>query len=110
MLFAHIIHHNTEKVLVRNTSDRPLRISRRQRLGHIVDICYDNSFIADANSAFDAAAVSPQTTPFFEHKPSCIPTPTNPSMETTLDNGVRVYRDKYAVTLLAQLVANYPSI
>ena len=31
-------------------------------------------------------------------------------METTLDNGVRVYGDKHTVTLLAQLVANYPSI
>lgn len=31
-------------------------------------------------------------------------------METTLDNGVRVYEDKNEVTLLAQLVAEYPSI
>lgn len=36
--------------------------------------------------------------------------PTNPSIETTLDNGVRVYGDKNEVTLLAQLVAKYPSI
>ena len=31
-------------------------------------------------------------------------------METILENGVRVYEDKHAVTLLAQLVAEYPSI
>lgn len=30
-------------------------------------------------------------------------------METRLDNGVRVYRDKHAVTLLVQLVTDYPS-
>ena len=31
-------------------------------------------------------------------------------METTLDNGVRVYGKEHAVTLLAQLVADHPSI
>ena len=31
-------------------------------------------------------------------------------METILDNGVRVYGNKHAVTLLAELVAKYPSI
>ena len=31
-------------------------------------------------------------------------------MITTLENGVRVYRDKHAVTLLAQLIAKYLSI
>lgn len=109
-LFAHIIHHDTKKVLVKNTSDRLLRISRRQRLGHIVDICYNNCFLADADSAFDAAAVPSQTTLFFKHKLSYTPTPTDPSIETTLDNGVRVYRDEHAITLLAQLVTEYPFI
>ena len=109
-LFAHIIHHDTKKILVRNTSDRPLRISHRQRLGHVVDIRYDNCFLADTETAFDLATVPPQIAPFFEHSPSCPPTPANPSMVTTLNNGVRVYGDKHAVTLLAQLVAEYPSI
>ena len=109
-LFAHIIHHDTKKVLVRNISDRPLRISRRQRLGHVVDIRYDNCFLADTETAFDSATIPPQTTPFFEHGPFCTPTPTDPSMVTTLENGMSVYRDKHAVALLAQLVAEYPSI
>ena len=109
-LFAHIIHHDTKKILVRNTSDRLLRISRRQKLGHVVDIWYDNCFLADVESAFHSATVPPQTAPFFEHELSCAPTPTDQSMETTLDNGVRVYGDERAVTLLSQLVAKYPSI
>ena len=109
-LFAHIMHHDTRKILVRNTSDRPLRISRRQKLGHVVDIWYDNCFLADAESAFSSATVPPQTAPFFEHKLSWAPTPTDPYMETTLDNGVRVYGDEHVVTLLSQLVAEYPSI
>ena len=110
MLFAHIIHHNTKKVLVRNTSDHPLRISCHQKLGHVVDIQYDNCFLAGAKSAFHLATVPLQTAPFFEEELSCTLTPTNPSMETTLDNGVRVYGDEHAVTLLAKLVAEYPFI
>ena len=109
-LFAHIIHHDTSKVLVRNTSDCLLRISRRQKLGHVVDIRYNNCFLTDVESAFYSATIPPQTAPFFEHKLSWAPTPTDPSMETTLDNGVRVYRNEDAVMLLSQLVAEYPSI
>lgn len=109
-LFAHIIDHETTKVLVKNTFDQPLRILCRQKLGHVVDICYDNCFLADTKSALNSATFPPQASPYFEHKPSCTPTPTNPSMETRLDNGVRIYEDKHAVILLAQLVAEYPSI
>ena len=109
-LFAHIMHHGTRKVLVRNTSDRPLRILRRQKLGHVIDIRYNNCFFADVESVFNSATVTPQAAPFFEHKLSWAPTPTDPFMETMLDNGVRVYGDKHAVNLLSQLVAEHPSI
>lgn len=108
--FAHIIHYDTKKILVRNTSDRPLCISHCQKLGHVVDIWYDNCFLSDAKSAFYSATVFPQTAPFFEEELSCTPTPTNASMDTTLDNGVRVYKDEHAVTLLAELIAEYPFI
>lgn len=109
-LFAHIMHHDTKKILVRNTSDCSLSISRRQKMGHVVDIWYDNCFFADAESAFYSATIPSQTAPFFEHELFCTPTPTNPSMETILDKRVRVYRDKNEVTSLAQFVAEYPSI
>lgn len=91
------MHHDTKKVLVRNTSDRPLRISRCQKLGHVVNIRYNNCFLADVESAFNSATVPPQTAPFFEHELSWVPTP----IETTLDNGMRVYGDEHAVTLLS---------
>ena len=109
-LFVHIMYHDTKKVLVRNIFDRPLRISRRQKLGHVIDTRYNNCFLADVESAFHSATVPPQPTPFFEYKLSYIPTPADPSMETTLENGIRLYGDKHAVTLLAQLIAEYPSI
>ena len=109
-LYTHIVDHETSKILVKNTSDRPLRISRCQKLGHVVDIWYDNCFLDDVESAFNSATVPPQTAPFFEHELFWAPTPTDPSIETTLGNGVRVYGDEHAVTLLSQLVAEYPSI
>ena len=109
-LFAYIIHDDTKKILVKNTSNRPLRISRCQRLGHIIDIRYNNCFLADAKSAFNSAIVPSQTTSFFEHELSYILTTIDPSMETTLDNEVRGYGDEHKVALLAQLVAKYFSI
>ena len=109
-LFADIIHHDTTKVLVQNTSEQPLRISRCQKLGHVVDICYNNCFFANAEVILNSAIVPPLTAPFLEHKPSLAPTPTDPSMERTLDNWVKVYGDKHAATLLARLVAKFPTI
>lgn len=98
-LFAYIIYHNTKKLLIRNIFDRLLHILRCQRLGHIVDICYNNCFLIDANFAFDAVATSLQTTPFFEHELFCASKPINPSVKTTLDNRVGIYGDKYVVIL-----------
>lgn len=37
-MFAHIMHHDTKKILVRNTFDRPLYILHCQKLEYIVDI------------------------------------------------------------------------
>ena len=108
-LFIYIIHHDTRKVLVRNTFKRPLRISRRQKLVHIVDIWYNNCFLANIKSAFNSTTDPPQAMPFFEHELSWAPTPTDPFMETMLDNGVKVYGDEHVVNLLSQLVAEYPS-
>lgn len=69
-------------------------------MGHVIDIWYNNCFLADVKSVFYLATVSSQTMPFFKYKLSCILTPTDPSIETPLDNGVRVYKDKHEVTLL----------
>lgn len=100
-LFVHIMYHDTIKILVKNTSDRPLHKLCCQRLGHIVDVCYNNCFLVNAKSALNSATVLSQTAPFFEYELSCTPIPTNPSMKTSLDNKVRVYGDKHAVTLLS---------
>lgn len=104
------MHHDTKKILIRNTSDRLLRILRCQKLGHVVDIWCNKCFLADVESAVYSATVLPQTAPFFKENLSWALTLTEPSIETTLDNKVKVYGDEYTVTLLSQLVAKYPSI
>lgn len=57
MLFAHIMHYNTKKILVKNTSKQLLRILRYQKMGHIVDICYNNYFLINIESAFNLITV-----------------------------------------------------
>lgn len=109
-LFANFIYHEITKVLVGKTFNQPQRILHRQKLGHVVDICYNNRFFADAEFVLNSVTFPLQTSLFFKHESFCTSTPADPSMETRLDNEVRVYKDKHAVTLLAQLVADYPSI
>lgn len=109
-LYAHIVDHTTTKILVSNTSDRSLRVPRHQKLGHIVDICYENCFLVDAQATFDSAAFPPRAQPFFDLHARVALAPTDTLMETQLDNGVRVYGDEVAVTEISELVAQYPSI
>lgn len=46
-LYSHIVDHETLKILVKNASDRPLYILRRHKLGHLLDIAYDNYCLVD---------------------------------------------------------------
>lgn len=56
ILYTHIINYTTTKILVSNTSDCPLCIPQHQKLSHIVNICYENCLLADAQVTFDSAA------------------------------------------------------
>lgn len=47
ILYTHIIDHKTSKILVRNTSNRLLHILYCQKLDHIINIAYNNCFLAD---------------------------------------------------------------
>ena len=109
-LYAHIVDHTTTKVLVSNTSDRLLRILRCQKLGHIVDICYENCFSVDAQATFNSVAFPPRAQSFFNLHAGVALAPTDTLMETQLDNDVRIYGDKAAVREISKLVAQYPSI
>lgn len=106
-LFAHIINRETIKVLFGNTSDRLLCISRQQKLGHFVDIRYNNCFLVEVKFALHFEVFSLRVLAFFKLEYFCTPTPTDSSMKTRLDNGVRVYGDKQAVVLVVYLIAKY---
>ena len=60
-LFTHIIDHQSSRILVRNASDQSLRIPRRHKLGHLIDITYDNCFFTDEQAAIDSATFPPSS-------------------------------------------------
>ena len=109
-LYAHIVDHTTTKILVSNTSNRPLFVPRYQKLGDIFDICYENCFLTDAQATFDSTAFRLKATSFFDLHAGISLAPTDTAMETQLNNGVRVYGDKAAVREIFELVTQYPSI
>ncbi len=109
-LITYIIDHRTLKVLVRNASNESLCIPRRHKLGHLINIAYDNCFLTNTQSALDAATSPPlsyQPPSYSGDSPFLT---TNPSMETVLDNGVKVYGDIVAIKQIANMVAEYPTI
>ncbi len=109
-LFTHIVDHRTSKVLVRNAPNESLRIPRHYKLGHLINITYDNCFLTDTQSALDIAT----SLLLLYQPPSCSSDSpflaTNLCMETVLDNGVKVYGDVAAIKQIADLVAEYPTI
>ena len=109
-LFTHLVDHQTSKVLVRNTTRDTLRILHRHKLGHLIDIAYENRFLADTHSVCDAATSPPSSQHLSNHDAGSSLLPTDASLETVLSNGFRVYGDSTAVEQIAELVAEYPTI
>lgn len=110
ILYTHIINYTTTKILVSNTSDCPLCIPQYQKLSHIVDICYENCLLADAQVTFDSAAFPLRTQLFFGLHAGIALAPTDMPLKTQLSNGMRVYRNEVAVKEISELMAQYPSI
>ncbi len=108
-LYSHIMAYETSKVLVRNSSDLPLCILRRHKLGHLLDIAYENCFLTDTRSAYDAASVPPSS-PFSNLGAGPTLPPTDTLMEKVLKNRIRVFENANAVRQISDLVAEYPSI
>ena len=96
-LFTHLVDHQTSKVLVRNTSSHTLHIPRCYKLGHLIDIAYENYFLADTHFISDAATSPPSSQYLSSHDASSSLLPTDSSLETVLSNGVRVYGDSAVV-------------
>lgn len=110
ILYAYIFDYTTTKILVSNTFDYPLYIPRHQKLGHIIDICYENYFSADTQATFNFATFPPRAQPFFDLHAGIILALTDTLMETQLDNNMRVYGDKVVVRKISELIVQYLSI
>ena len=109
-LFTYIVDYRTLKVFVKNASNESLHIPRHHKLGHLIDIAYDNCFLTNTQSALDIATSPPlsyQPPSYTNDSPFLA---TDPSMKTVLDNGVKVYGDAAAIKQIADLVAEYPTI
>lgn len=110
MLYNHIVDHETSKVLVKNASDRPLRISQHHKLGHLLDITYDNCFLVDTQLAYDSAIFLPSLQSFSDLSTRSLPSLVDSLMEIVLDNWIKVYRNAATVKQISELVSQYPSI
>ena len=110
ILFTYIINHHTSKILVRITSDQPLRIPRWHKLGHLIDIAYNNCFFMDERAAINSTTFSLSSQSLSDFSVVLSLCQTDSLLETMLDNGVKVYGDTIAVKQIAELVAEYPTI
>ena len=61
MLYAHIVDSSVDSILAKNESSTPVSVSRKTRLGYIIEIPYDNCCLATPEVA-DLAARPPKKT------------------------------------------------
>lgn len=107
-LFSHLVDHTTGGVLVRNESQRTVRLPRKQKLGLVTEVFYENCFQAGLD--LDTTEMPPKANPLHESRQGIRVSAVDPSLETKLPNGVRVYGDRVAVEKLSSLVAEFASI
>lgn len=109
-LYTHIVDYKILRILVKNTFDQSLRVRCRHKLGHMLDIIYDNCFLINTQPAYDSTAVPPLSHFFSNLSTNPLILPIDSSMKTIFDNGKNVYGDVDAVRQISELVAEYPSI
>ena len=107
-LFAHLISHDTKKVLLRNDSPNAVLTPRKHRLGTVTEVIYENCFPAVLNP--ETAEVPPRFTSDHFNRLAIAISSVNPSLKTKLANGVMIYGDKQDVQRIAVLVDGFPTI
>lgn len=109
-LYTYIVNHKISKILVKNTFDCLLCTPRRQKLGHIINIAYDNYFLVDTKAGFDLVVFLPTALLFVNLSAGLALAPVDIFMKTQLDNGVRVYGNVAVVEEISKLLMEYFSI
>ena len=105
ILFSHILNNLTCRILVRNTSHRSVLLPRRQQLGTLTKVSYDNCFQV---SLYPELAEHPPTTPNYQDGISMLAL--EPDLKTCLANRIRVYGQPLAVQKISDLANEFPSI
>lgn len=100
--FSHIFNSLTCKILVMNTLYCPLLLLRRQRLGTLTEVLYDNCFQLFLYQ--DLAEHSLTHNFLSNYKPTIEITSLCSNLETCFPNGIRVYDNSEAVERIANLV------
>lgn len=62
--YSHIVDYEILKILIKNASNLSLFIPRWHKLGHLLNIVYDNYFLIDIWSTYDSTAVPPSVSFF----------------------------------------------
>lgn len=106
-LFTYIINHQTSKILVRNASNQPLRILRCHKLGHLIDITYNNCFFFNKRAVVDLTIFFLLSQLLSDFSTGPLLFLINFLLKTVLDNNIKVYRDVAAVKQIAEQVAEY---
>lgn len=70
-----------------------LHVSRHYKLGHLINIAYENSFLANTYSIRDMATFPLLLQHLFSHNTGSSLLLTNSFLETVLSIGIRVYGD-----------------
>lgn len=104
-LFLHILNDSTHKVLIGNALYLLILLSRRQQLGTLTEIPYDNCFQITLDPKLA------EHLPVTPNHQAGIRVPTlKLGLKTRLANGIRVYGEPLVIQQISDLVEEFPSI
>lgn len=102
--YTYIFNHQISKVLVKNAFDQLLRIFQRHKLGHLLNIVYDNCFFVVAQFSYNLAAFPPSLQSFLDFSIVFQLFPADFSIKTILDSGIKIYRNVTAIEQIFDLI------
>lgn len=87
-----------------------MHIPRYHKLGHLLDMAYNNYFLIDTQFLYNLAAFLSSLQFFSNLSTGLLLSLIDSSIEIVLDNEIKVYRNTAVVKQISELVLQYPSI
>ena len=116
-VYAHFIDSRVDFVNVRNEKNTPLIISRRQRMGSVVEYEAEETYPIDLDNHSLAAkttcgeeSIASELTKMLDPRPAITRTHIDPTMETKLANGITIYGKMEDVSAIQKLTEEHPRI